>query len=173
MARLPDPWRSLSSELGKIVRRIEGLERRVLFTGTLADVNGGDLVRADPAGGAAWPLAPVPFAGLSWPTWDSNDTATFASVAMGFSLKSSPQLVVTARAICDGSAAGEVRFVCNGVVLGTASVPNLSMTTVTFGPYTPAGAIGSDLNVQVDTRVTSGAGKCYARVISAQQWPST
>lgn len=183
-----DPWRSLSAEFAKVVKRVEALERRSPFTNTgiailpvlggqrvtISDSGGADLLREDDGGlGAAWPLAPVPFAGISWPTWDSNSSASFTSVASAFSLKSSPQLLVTVRAICDGSAAGEVRLVCNGVQLGAAGVPNLSMTTATFGPSTPDGAIGSDLDLQVDTRVTSGAGRCYARVVAAQQWPST
>lgn len=138
---------------------------------SLTDSDGMDLFREDTSGqGAAWPLAPIFFAGTSWPTWDSNNTTSFVTVAEGFSQKSSPRVALTAMAITDGSAVGEAQFVCNGLPLGEVTVvPNLSLTRFTVGPISVPGLMGDGLNLSLQVRSSSGAGKCYGRVVAAQQ----
>lgn len=136
----------------------------------LADGNSVDLIREDSAGsGAAWPLAPIPFAGLSWPTWDSNNAVTWAAVSAAHTVKSSPRVVVTAQALTNGSAVGWVRLSLDGVPVGAqVLVPNLSMIVTTFGPFTVPGGIGDPLDFTLETRLASGAGNCYGRVTSAR-----
>lgn len=138
---------------------------------SLTDSDGMDLFREDVNGqGAAWPLAPILFTGVSWPTWDSNTGTTFVAVAEGYSQKSSPRVTVTFMAICDSTAAGEVRLMCNGAHLGaTATVPNLSLSRFTIGPIVVPGLMGDGLNLSLEARRVSGAGKIYARVVAAQQ----
>lgn len=142
---------------------------------SLLDSNGTSLFAEDAAGaGAGWPLAPIPFGGMSWPTWDNNTTATFATVASAVTYKSSPRFVVAVKHICDASTAGEVRLMVNGTQVGaTATSAALTVNTATFGtPAALPGNVGDAMTINVDARVTSGTGKCYARVAYALQWSS-
>lgn len=148
----------------------EAVQRLRLF-----DSNGAPLITEDTSGnGAAWPLAPIPFAGASWPTWDNNPTTGWATVASALTYKSSSRLYTVANHIADGTAAGEVRLLANGTQLGpTATVANLAMGQTTFGtPAALPGAIGDPVTLELQARITTGAGKTYARVTAAMQWPS-
>jgi hypothetical protein len=88
--------------------------------------------------------------------------------------KSSPRAYIAAQAICDGTATGEVRLMCNGTQIGaTTSLANLTMTNAAFGtPATLPGAIGDALTFTLETRVTGGTGKVYAKALTAMAWPS-
>ena len=148
----------------------EAVQRLRLF-----DSNGKPLITEDASGsGAAWPLAPIPFAGMSYPTWDSNNTIGWVTVASALTYKSSARLYAVANHIADGTAAGEVRLLANGSQLGpTATVANLAMGQTTFGtPAALPGAIGDPITLELQARNTSGSGKTYARITTAMQWPS-
>jgi hypothetical protein len=139
------------------------------------DGSGRPMLAEDSSGdGVAWPVAPVPFAGLSWPTWDHNDSGTFVTVAEALTYKSSPRLFVRCRHITDGTAAGQVRLLANGEQLGTTvDVANLTLGVTTFGtPLALPGAVGDAVTLEVQARVSAGAGKTYARVTGALQWQS-
>lgn len=141
----------------------------------LYDRGGKSIVAEDLSGnGAAWPLAPIQFEDLTWANWANNTTSSFVAVQQAVHYKSSPRAYITAQAICDGTATGEVRLMCNGTQIGTtATLANLTMTAVTFGtPATLPGAIGDPLTFTLETRVTAGAGKTYGKVLTAMAWPS-
>ncbi|WP_374969927.1 hypothetical protein [Terrabacter sp. BE26] len=141
----------------------------------LADSDGKPLLAEDAAGsGAAWPLAPIQFRGLSWPTWSNNNGAAFVSIEAATTYKTSPRLYVSVQGICDSTAAGEMRLLVNGTQLGaTVALPNLALTGSTFGtPAALPGAIGDGLSIELQTRVTSGTGKAYGRVLAALFQPS-
>lgn len=142
---------------------------------SLLDSSGYSLFTEDTSGtGAAWPLAPIVFAGMSWPTWDNNTTATFATVSSGVTYKSSPRFVIGVQHICDAATTGEVRLMVNGTQLGaTAAVAASAINSATFGtPAALPGNIGDSVTINVQTRVTSGTGKCYARVAYCLHWTS-
>ena len=142
---------------------------------SLTDRGNKALISEDVSGaGASWPLAPIVFSDLTYQTWPSNTTATFTGVQTALQYKSSPRIYVSAQAICDGTATGEVRLMCNGIQVGaTVAVPNLAFVSAAFGtPAAVAGAIGTTLQFSLDTRVTAGAGACRAKVFYAVAWPS-
>lgn len=139
------------------------------------DSNGAGLFTEDLAGaGAGWPLAPIQFEDLTWAGWANNTTGTFTAVQQAVHYKSSPRIYFAGQAIADGTAAGEVRLMCNGAQIGgTMALANLTMTNVGFGtPATLPGSIGDPLTLTLETRVTSGAGKAYAKALTAMAWPS-
>jgi hypothetical protein len=141
----------------------------------LYDSNGASLFVEDKNGaGAGWPLAPVAFAGLSWPQWDSNNTATFTTVATALTYKASPRFVINVQHICDAGTSGEVRLTINGTQVGsTATSAALTVNNTAFGtPAALPGNVGDPMTINVDTRVTSGTGACRARVTYCLQWPS-
>jgi hypothetical protein len=142
---------------------------------SLLDRGGWAIVAEDKSGaGAGWPLAPIQFEDLTWATWSYNTTASFVAVQSAVHYKSSPRAYIAAQAICDGTATGEVRLMCNGSQIGaTTSLANLTMTNAAFGtPATLPGAIGDGLTFTLETRVTGGAGKVYAKALTAMAWPS-
>lgn len=142
---------------------------------SLLDRSGWAIVAEDKSGaGAGWPLAPILFEDLTWAQWAYNTTASFVAVQSATHYKSSPRAYIAAQAICDGTATGEVRLMCNGTQIGTtASLANLTMTNAAFGtPATLPGAIGDALSFTLETRVTGGAGKVYAKALTAMAWPS-
>ncbi|KJK10788.1 hypothetical protein UB45_17045 [Terrabacter sp. 28] len=150
---------------------LEAVQRLRLF-----DSNGKPLITEDASGsGAAWPLAPIPFAGVSWPTWDNNATTTWTTVATALTYKSSARIYAVANHIADGTAAGEVRLLANSTQVGaTATVANLAMGQATFGtPAALPGAVGDPITLELQARNTTGTGKTYARMTAAMQWPST
>jgi hypothetical protein len=141
----------------------------------LYDSNARPLLAEDASGeGSAWPLVPIPFAGVSWPTWDYNSTSTFTTVASALLYKTSARAYVICQHIGSDTATGQVRLMANGTQLGTtATVANLAQANTTFGtPLALPGAIGEPVTLEIQTRVASGAGKAHARVIGAHQWSS-
>lgn len=141
----------------------------------LLDRNGYLLIGEDPSGeGASWPLAPIQFVDMTWQNWPNNTTGAFAAVQSALTYKSSPRIYVACQAICDGTATGSVQLKCNGTAVGSAvAVPNLAFVGPTFGtPAAVAGSIGDALSLSLETMVTAGAGKCYAKVTAALAWPS-
>lgn len=141
----------------------------------LYDSNGAALFTEDANGsGAGWPLVPIQFEDLTWAGWANNTTATFTAVQQATYYKSSARIYFAGQAICDGTATGEVRLMCNGTQIGTTTtLANLAMTNVGFGtPATLPGAIGDPLTLTLETRVTGGSGKAYAKALTAMAWPS-
>jgi hypothetical protein len=141
----------------------------------LYDRNGYAVAAEDLTGaGARWPLAPIQFEDLTWSNWSYNSSATFTAVQQAVHFKSSPRIYFTGQAVCDGTATGEVRLMCNGTQIGsTTSLANLTMTGLGFGtPATLPGAVGDPLTLTLETRVTGGAGKVYAKALTAMAWPS-
>lgn len=141
----------------------------------LYDSNGAALMTEDANGaGAAWPLVPIQFEDLTWAGWANNTTATFTAVQQAVHYKSSPRIYFAGQAICDGTATGEARLMCGSTQIGsTVTLPNLSMTNLGFGtPATLPGNVGDGLTLTLQTRVTGGSGKAYAKALTAMAWPS-
>jgi hypothetical protein len=87
-----------------------------------------------------------------------TSSASFESLWLAYTYKTNPKMYVAASAGADVGTAGEVRVLVNGVALGSTGVVSSTPAAFTFGPSTIAGAVGDQVMVQIQARVTSGAG---------------
>ncbi len=140
----------------------------------LNDSTGALAFATDPANdgtGIFWPFMQAPFAPMTIALWPFNTTGTFTNVAQASSYRFSQAFTAYARLVCDsGATAGQARLLVDGVQVGSTATVGTSVTDGIFSGLT-GGLIRSPAFLQIQTRVTAGAGNCRAQVYFASWVP--
>lgn len=131
-------------------------------------VTGGD--SAGPNGGIFWPWLLIPFGGMTISQWPFNTTGSFNTIAQAGTSQASQRLFVECRTICDGGAtAGQVRLLANGNQVGSTVAVGTGVGDAAFnGLVTDYVGMGGYEFLEIQTRVTAGAGNCRAQAYQAQ-----
>jgi hypothetical protein len=117
--------------------------------------------------GLASPYISVPFVDISAPTMTTTST-TFQGLQWGFLFEQHPKFTALVLAQTPSGTTGEFRFTIGGVQIGsTVSVPSNTFGALVFNPGTvPSFLWGSGVTVQLEGRVTGGAGALGWRCIA-------
>lgn len=114
--------------------------------------------------GMLWPYMPITMAGMTISQWPFNTTGTFTTVSQGGGWKMSQQILVMCQTICDGGAtAGQARLLVNGHQVGSTAAVTTSIATAIFQGFVTADAPTDSEFIEVQTRVSAGAGNCRAQ----------
>lgn len=87
-----------------------------------------------------------------------TSSATFETLWLATAYKQNPISYVAAASVASAGTTGEVRVLVNGVQLGTTQSVTSTSAAHAFGPSLVTGDAFSTLTVQIQARVTSGAG---------------
>jgi hypothetical protein len=125
----------------------DGQQNAVFFTDTGTGV------------GLGRPYLPFVFYGARFSGDPSLTTSsTFETLWQAFTYKQHAAVYVAAASMADAGVAGEVRVLVNGVQLGSTQSVSSTAAAHAFGVAAVAGANMASLQVQIQARVTSGAG---------------
>jgi hypothetical protein len=114
--------------------------------------------------GLGWPWIPFSLAPMVIAQWPYNTTGSFVTVAQCVTNRASQEIFVEARVVCySGATAGQARLLVNSVQVGSTATVGTGVTDANFGPAAAAGNIGTNQFVELQTRVTAGAGNCAAQ----------
>lgn len=132
----------------------------------ILDSTGNECLVTDPNGdgsGLWWPWIPIMMAPMTISTWPFNTSGSFVTVAQGASPTTSQRIFVACRTICDsGATAGQVRLMVNNSQVGSTIAVTTSAGEADFGPIAHGVNSTTDAFIEVQTRVTAGAGNCRA-----------
>lgn len=132
----------------------------------LKDRNGWNVVETDPVrGGLALPWIPFVMAPAPVLSWENTTSTAFTTLYTGRARRVSPRAGVSFSGSCGGGTSGELRLLRDGVQVGdTLPIPAATAASsyVIFDLLDPLQ--GATSNIDLQARVTSGAGPVYAKV---------
>lgn len=141
----------------------------------LNDSTGALAFGTDPAvngTGIFWPFMAAVMGNMTITQWPFNTSASFVTVSQGSSYRFSQGIIVAARIVCDsGATAGQARLLVDGSQVGSTVAVTTSVGDANLFGLT-GGIIRSAAFIEVQTRVTAGAGNCRAQVYEAYWAPN-
>lgn len=147
---------------GSEVLRLEGFEDETTNTFKIMDDQGNIILADDDTLGLAQPYIPMTF--VNSLTLPSNAGASFVTVQRCWMKKQHPRITYTFQYNIAGTT-GEVRVqTSTGTVLSTSSLGTGS-GTVTISPVDLPGAYQENITLEVQCRVTAGAGGTGAAIL--------
>lgn len=163
-----EPYGDGTPQRGLAIRRADGsLALSVSSTSgstadpqclVIRDAKGNPLVAEDIAGGLARPWGDIPMYAAKSGSWLTTTSASYEVLWRGVVDARNPKLAVSGWSLAGAGSAGNVRVKANGTVIGSASAVTTSTQQWTIGPLAHGVAIGSDLTVEIEAQLTSGAG---------------
>ncbi|MFD9124363.1 hypothetical protein [Kitasatospora sp. NPDC059571] len=124
----------------------------------IRDARGNVLVAEDVSGGLARPWGDIPMYPAKSTNWLTTTNASYEVLWRGVVDARNPKLAVSGWAVAAASSGGNVRVKVNGTVLGSPVAVTTTSSQWTIGPLAHGVAIGSDLTVEIEAQLTSGAG---------------
>ena len=125
---------------------------------TIRDAAGTILLAEDISGGLARPWGDIPMYPAKSTSWLTTASASYEVLWRGVTDARNPQVAVSGWAVAAAGSAGNVRVKANGVLLGSAVAVTTSAAQWTIGPLPHGVATGTDLTVEIEAQLTSGAG---------------
>jgi hypothetical protein len=153
-----DLWRAIR-DLQRQVRELRAARRLGSAQGlSLADAAGDMLVSEDAAGGFERPWFDIPLYAARSTDMLQTTSATYEVLWHGVVDTRNPRLTVAGWAVAASATTGNVRVKANGVVIGAAVAVSTTLTEWTVGPLPHGVPTGTDLTVEIEGQMTSGAG---------------
>ena len=110
------------------------------------------------AGGLARPWLNIPMYPARSADLRQSTSGTYETVWRGVTDIHNPRLTVSGWSVTAGGTTGNVQVLVNGALFGAPVAVSTSLTQFTVGPLTHGLPIGSDVTVEIQAQMTSGAG---------------